>query len=113
MLFPDPTKSQAWNLRRRERILAEITVRELEFIHWVCHPDEHPYKRIAELKGVSAHTVEGNIKELKRKLGISSKTGLCLFAMAWGLVPGYAWVHGAEQLDAGADAREGEEVPAL
>ena len=105
MLLPDEAKGPDWNMQKRRRILEAITAREMEFIRLVCCREQPPYKKMAELMGVSEHTVEGYFKDLKRKLNVTCKTGLCLFAMAWGLVPCYRWGNDP-------DGPEGEGDPA-
>jgi two-component system invasion response regulator UvrY len=71
--------------RERERVLAEITPREMEFLQLVCAPEEFTYDRIAERMGVHRSTVDKFRESLFDKFGIKSKTGLVLFAVRHGV----------------------------
>jgi two-component system, NarL family, invasion response regulator UvrY len=72
--------------RQQERMLAQITPRELEFLKLVCAPEEYTYEQIADRMGVHRRTVDGFREGLVEKFNIKSKTGLVLFAMKWGIV---------------------------
>ena len=72
--------------RRQERVLEEISAREMEFLKLVCLPEELTYERIGELMHVHRRTVDGYREALFEKFGIRSKTGLVLFAMKWGII---------------------------
>ena len=74
--------------RQRNRIHASVTERELEFLHLVCDPQEFTYAQIGELLNVHRRTVDSHRESLFTKFGVRSKTGLVLFAMRWGLLPG-------------------------
>lgn len=72
--------------RQRERILEQITPREMEFLMWVCDEAELTYEDIAQRMGISRRTVDNHRIALFEKFEIKSKTGLVLFAMRWGLL---------------------------
>jgi DNA-binding NarL/FixJ family response regulator len=72
--------------RLREKVFADISPRELEFLKLVCSPDEYTYEKIAFKMNVHRRTVDGFRESLTEKFGIKSKTGLVLFAMKWGIV---------------------------
>jgi DNA-binding NarL/FixJ family response regulator len=72
--------------KEQEKVLAQITPRELEFLQLVCAPEELTYKQIADRMGVHLRTVEGFRESLGEKFGIKSKTGFVLFALKWRLV---------------------------
>ena len=71
--------------RERERVLADITPREMEFLRLVCAPEEFTYDRIADQMGVHRSTVDKFRESLFDKFGIKSKTGLVLFAVRHGV----------------------------
>lgn len=72
--------------RERERLLADVTAREMEFLRLVCREDEYTYEQIAELMGVHRRTIDGYRSHLFDKFNVRSKTGLVLFALRWGLL---------------------------
>jgi two-component system, NarL family, invasion response regulator UvrY len=72
--------------KQQEKILAQITPRELEFLKLVCAAEEYTYEQIADKMGVHRRTVDGFREGLVEKFGIKSKTGLVLFAMRWKVV---------------------------
>ncbi len=72
--------------RERERILGQITPREMEFLLLVCDEAEFTYEQIADRMGVHRRTVDNFRIGLFEKFGIKSKTGLVLFAMRWGVL---------------------------
>lgn len=113
MLLPDREKGPDWNVRRRQRILEEITEREMELIRLVCDSGQYTYKAIAEQMGIGVNRVEEICKNLKRKFDLLEKASLVRFATAWGLVPGYPWDRWLDALDAGTGQLEGEEAPYL
>jgi two-component system invasion response regulator UvrY len=82
-LPPDPKSGPE---RLRERVLANVSAREMEFLKLVCSPDEYTYEKIAFRMNVHRRTVDGFRESLTEKFGIKSKTGLVLFAMKWGIV---------------------------
>ncbi len=73
--------------RERDKVVADITPRELEFLHLVCDESEPTYEEIAARMGVHRRTVDNYRIALFDKFNIKSKTGLVLFAMRWGLMP--------------------------
>jgi DNA-binding NarL/FixJ family response regulator len=72
---------------RRQRILASITPREMEFLAMACSPEEYTYERMAEAMGVHRRTVDNFRAQLFEKLGVKSRTGLVLAALRWRLLP--------------------------
>ncbi len=72
--------------RERDRILEDITPREMEFLRLVCAEEEYKYEHIAALMGVHRRTLDGFRESLFLKFNIKSKTGLVLFATRWRLV---------------------------
>ena len=72
--------------RERERIIGQITPREMEFLLLVCDEDEFTYEQIADRMNVNRRTVENYRIALFEKFRIKSKTGLVLFALRWGLL---------------------------
>ena len=79
----DPATAYA---RQRKHILGRLTERDLEFLTWVCDPEEFTYEVIAEKMGVALRTVQGYRESLFEKFGIKSKCGLAIFAMKWRLL---------------------------
>ena len=74
--------------RERERVLEQITPREMEFLLLVCDEAEFTYEQIADRMGVHRRTVDNFRIALFDKFNIKSKTGLVLFALRWGLLAG-------------------------
>ncbi|MBX2979472.1 MAG: response regulator transcription factor [Flavobacteriales bacterium] len=74
--------------RERERLHQSVTPRELEFLRLVCDPQEFTYAQISDMLSVHRRTVDSYRESLFSKFGVRSKTGLVLFAMRWGLLPG-------------------------
>jgi DNA-binding NarL/FixJ family response regulator len=72
--------------RERDRVLEQITPREMEFLLLVCDEAEYTYEQMAERMGVHRRTVDNFRIGLFEKFGIKSKTGLVLFALRWGLL---------------------------
>lgn len=72
--------------RERQRILEQITPREMEFLMLVCDEAELTYEEIAERMDISRRTVDNHRNGLFEKFHIRSKTGLVLFAMRLGLL---------------------------
>jgi len=72
--------------RERERILALITPRELEFLRLVCDEAELTYAQMADRLGVQQRSVDNYRIALFDKLRVKSKTGLVLFALRWDLL---------------------------
>ncbi len=65
-------------------LLVKISDREMEFLKLAC--SEKPYKIIAAEMFVSERTVDGYRESLFRKLNVSTRVGLVLFAVKNGLV---------------------------
>lgn len=61
-----------------------ITEQELIFLRWAC--TEKSYKQIAEEMYISPRTVEGYRDSLFRKLSITSRVGLAIYAIKSGIV---------------------------
>ena len=74
--------------RERERVLGDITPREMEFLLLVCDEAEYTYEQMADRMGVHRRTVDNFRISLFEKFDIKSKTGLVLFALRWGLLKG-------------------------
>lgn len=74
--------------RERERILEQITPREMEFLLLVCDPEEYTYEQIADKMDITRRTLENHRVALFEKFALKSKTGLVLFAVRWGLLGG-------------------------
>lgn len=62
----------------------DLTEREILFLKLVC--TENTYKEIAAEMGVSPRTVDGYRDTLFEKIGVSSRTGLVIFAIKSGIV---------------------------
>lgn len=86
MLLPDRNHDARTAMLARERVLARMSPRELEFLLLTCCIEEHGYKAIAGKMDVGEDTVDGYRKQLCKKFGIATKTGLVLFAYEWGIV---------------------------
>jgi len=71
-------------LNEKRQRKKEISGRELEFLAWAC--SEYTYKEIADKMKVSFRAVDGYREHLFKKLGISSRTGLVLYAMKSGVI---------------------------
>ena len=72
--------------RERQRVVDQISPREMEFLRLVCDEAEHTYHAIAALMEVQPRTVENYRTSLCEKFGLRSKTGIVLFAMRWNLL---------------------------
>ena len=64
-------------------ILAQLNDNERVFLRLCC--SEMPYKEMAQQMGLSTRTVEGYRDELFRKLNLTSRVGLAMFAVKHGL----------------------------
>ena len=84
--LPDITLPTEQLLRQRADILARITEREMEFIQWICHPEEYTYKYVAAVMEVSTDRVRDYSRNLFKKFGIRSRSGLVQFAFCWQLL---------------------------
>ncbi|MFZ1686133.1 MAG: helix-turn-helix transcriptional regulator [Flavobacteriales bacterium] len=87
MLTPEPGQDPELAARLREKVLAAISPREMEFLLLASGADEYSYKQIAARMGIGEETVDGYRKSLFRKFGIRSKPGLVVFAYLWGIQP--------------------------
>jgi two-component system, NarL family, invasion response regulator UvrY len=65
----------------QEIILSKLTIREREFLWFVCHEKEYTYEQIANNMNVTHRTVDGYRENIFQKFGIRSKTGLVLFVL--------------------------------
>jgi len=65
----------------REKILIQLTERELEFLSHVCNEEEFTYEQIASRMKVHRRTIDNYREAVFEKFGIKSKTGLVLLAM--------------------------------
>lgn len=61
-----------------------LTEQELIFLRWAC--TEKNYKEIAEEMSVSPRTIDGYRESLFRKLNISSRVGIAIYAIKNGFV---------------------------
>ncbi len=73
-------------LTESERILAQLTPREKDFLKLVCDPSEYTYEQIADIMNVHRRTVDGYRAALFEKYEIKSKAGLILFAIKYDLI---------------------------
>ena len=62
---------------------AELTERELQILKLLC--SEESYDSIAKNIKISIHTLHDHVKAISKKLGISSRTGLVLYAVRTGI----------------------------
>lgn len=65
----------------QEKILAQLTDREREFLKLVCDEKEYTYEQIAVQLSVAPRTVDGYRESIFDKFAIKSKTGLVLFVL--------------------------------
>ncbi len=72
--------------REQQRILEDITPKELTFIKLACSPAEYTYEEIAVLMQTKPSTVETHRKHVFDRFQIRSKPGLVIFAYHWGIV---------------------------
>ncbi|MBK8228404.1 MAG: response regulator transcription factor [Flavobacteriales bacterium] len=72
--------------RRRNRLLAQISTRQLEVLQRICRADDPTYEVIAQELGLSRRTVEKHVGELMALFGVHSKTALALSAVRVGLM---------------------------
>lgn len=70
---------------KAEKVLDELSTREIEFLKLVCDAEEYTYEQIADKMCVSARSVDGYRAALFERYGIKSKAGLVLFAIKYGL----------------------------
>lgn len=85
-LFHSEVTSQFINkLIQKQSIDATLTEKEIEFLRLNC--SDLNFKQIAEIMKVSPRTVDSYRDGLLRKLNISSRTGLAVFAVRAGITP--------------------------
>lgn len=70
----------------RQKMVAAITEREMQFIKLACAPQEYTYEQIADQLGLKVNTVEAHRRNLFERFDIKSKAGLVIFAYRWGIV---------------------------
>jgi DNA-binding NarL/FixJ family response regulator len=70
--------------KRRSLVGTNITEREMSFLKFSC--TELSYEQIAERMGIGKRTVDGYRESLFRKLNVTCRTGLILFAIKSGIV---------------------------
>src|SRR5262245_10982775 len=70
----------------RQRVLARVTPRQVEFLKLIADPRELTYAQMADLMGVHPRSVDNYFQGLRDEFGIRSKTGMLLFAVKWGIV---------------------------
>ena len=70
--------------KRNEELLNQLTAREKEFLIHCC--SEQTYRQIADIMGISQHTVNGYRESVFQKLELRSRTGLVMFAVNMGLI---------------------------
>jgi DNA-binding NarL/FixJ family response regulator len=70
----------------REKIMNQLTDRELEFLRCVCSEEEYTYDQIARQMNVHRRTVDNYRESLFGKFNIKSKTGLVLLAIRHNLI---------------------------
>lgn len=71
---------------RRQRPAPGITARELQVCRLLCRDDEPALKALPDLLGITEKTVQTHLYKLYRKLGVQSRMGLVLKAIALGLI---------------------------
>lgn len=64
-------------------LISTLTTNEITFLHLCCQ--EITYKEIAKKMAISPRTVDGYRDELLKKLKVSSRIGLVVFAIKYGL----------------------------
>ena len=64
--------------------LSMLNEKELIFLRWAC--SEKTHKEIAEEMNVSPRTIDGYRDSLFRKLNVSSRVGIAIFAIKTGIV---------------------------
>ncbi len=72
--------------RRRTRLRAQMTSRQLQVLEALCRSDDPTYETIAAELGVSRRTVESHGSELFEVFGVRSKTALVRSALSLRLV---------------------------
>lgn len=85
MFIPDKDQDPEAFARLRLKVFADISERERVYMRHVCDPKLFTNDQIADLMGVAADTVDGYLKSLRNKFSITSKVGVVIFVMLWGL----------------------------
>ncbi|MCB9177937.1 MAG: helix-turn-helix transcriptional regulator [Flavobacteriales bacterium] len=84
---------------RPSRVLV-ITARELQVCRLLCGADEPALKALPDVLGLKEKTVQTHLYKLYRKLGVRTRSGLVLKAIAAGIIAcpchGKLGAHGAE-----------------
>lgn len=84
---------------RRPRPAPVITAREMQVCRLLCGPDEPAVKALPDVLDLKLKTVQTHQYKLYRKLGVHTRTGMLLKAIALGLIrcpcQGKAGGHGA------------------
>lgn len=62
-----------------------LSVQERQYMQWVCAEKSH--KEIAELMQLSPRTIDGYRDSLLKKLGVSSRVGIVMYALQHGIAP--------------------------
>lgn len=62
----------------------QLTDQEKIYMQWVCAEKSH--KEIAELMQLSPRTIDGYRDSLLKKLGVSSRVGIVMYALQYGIV---------------------------
>lgn len=83
MRNPKQTRKAA----RTPSLAPAITARELQIGRLLCGSDEPALKALPTAVGLSEKTVQTHLYKLYRKLGVHTRTGLLLKAIALGLIP--------------------------
>ncbi len=80
------TRAHVRGLRREgdEYKKVELTPNEQRFLEYAC--TEMIYKEIAKEMGLSVRTIEGYRDDLFERLGVSTRTGLVIYALKTGMV---------------------------
>lgn len=77
--------NEAKESSQKEKIKAQLSIRELEFLRLVCNGDDLTYEEMAEIMGISKKTVDGYRSSLFERFNIKSKVGLVLFSYQYKL----------------------------
>ncbi|RYD59462.1 MAG: response regulator transcription factor [Sphingobacteriales bacterium] len=80
--YSDIVTGRLLNMVYQEEDTEPLTDRELEFLKYCCM--EKTYKEIAELMHLSPRTIDGYRDALFKKLNITSRVGLAIFAIRIG-----------------------------
>ena len=72
--------------RSRAEVHAQLTDREVEFVHLICDEAEYTYDEVAKRMQIHRRTVDGFRESVFEKFNLKSKAGLVIFAFKWGLI---------------------------